>query len=261
MGAHTVILEWQYSPANFFEGPVTIPGHDYTIVIADGKAEATIVSTVYDANPSMRLALHEDLNDQFRAIQLSRHKAYKLPKPSIIRVHPDGHRDISVETEPLQSMAFIDSVDFQLMDKDGNVTSDSKRIRIEGNNSLANLIRKYRPKDELLRKLLDSYNASVELRETELVHLYEIRDALHKKFGGDTATQSKLGISPDDWKRFGNLCNGLPLRQGRHQGRHRDTALRDASEAELAEARRIALSMVKAYLDHLEKSGGTPPAP
>lgn len=53
------------------------------------------------------------------------------------------------------------------------------------------------------------------------------------------------------WRRLGQLCNGEPLRQGRHNGVH-GTALRDATDAELVEARSIALEMINAYLQILE---------
>ena len=48
-----------------------------------------------------------------------------------------------------------------------------------------------------------------------------------------------------------NLFNNEPLRQGRHRGKS-GSALRDATEAELTEARRIALAMIEAYLRHLD---------
>jgi hypothetical protein len=51
--------------------------------------------------------------------------------------------------------------------------------------------------------------------------------------------------------RLGQLCNDEPLRQGRHNGRHVAT-LRDATDAELVEARGIAQNMIEAYVAHLE---------
>ena len=43
-----VILEWQYTPANFFEEPVVIPGPDYEIRIEGGEARATVAPEAYD---------------------------------------------------------------------------------------------------------------------------------------------------------------------------------------------------------------------
>jgi hypothetical protein len=50
---------------------------------------------------------------------------------------------------------------------------------------------------------------------------------------------------------LGQLCNDEPLRQGRHRGKT-GKALRDASENELFEARRIACDMILAYLHYLK---------
>ena len=60
-----------------------------------------------------------------------------------------------------------------------------------------------------------------------------------------------LAITSSQWSRLGQLCNDEPLRQGRHRGKTR-VALRDASEDELFEARRIACDMIVAYLQYLK---------
>jgi hypothetical protein len=85
-----------------------------------------------------------------------------------------------------------------------------------------------------------------------LVHLYEIRDALKTKFGGDGETRDALAISRKTWSRFGNLADHEPLRQSRHRGIHTGT-LRDATKSELNEARDIARGMIEAYGRYLEK--------
>ncbi len=86
----------------------------------------------------------------------------------------------------------------------------------------------------------------------ELVHLYEIRDALSTKFGGENAARTKLAISNANWSRLGQLANSAPLRQGRHRGK-KVGELRDATESELKETRNIARNMIEAYFDYLEK--------
>jgi len=86
----------------------------------------------------------------------------------------------------------------------------------------------------------------------ELVHLYEIRDTLSKKFGGENAACQALNISAAQWSRLGQLANNEPLRQGRHRGKN-PGALRDATEAELTEARDITRQFVEAFLEYLER--------
>ena len=92
--------------------------------------------------------------------------------------------------------------------------------------------------------------------DNELVHLYEIRDGLSKRFGDERAAKSALGIAPSAWSRIGQLCNDEALRQGRHRGKSVG-GLRDATDAELMEARGIARSMIESYLQYLERLKGT----
>jgi hypothetical protein len=256
MNEPTILLEWQFSPPDYFAEPITISQSDYTMVIENGKVEARIDLVVYDANPSMRAVLHEGLNDRFFVVQLLSHRPYELSKPSVTRVHPDGRRDVSVEAEIGVLRASVGPVDIQVLDKDGNVVGDSRRDRIEKRKRFTELVMKHGPENALLDALLKSYDAAVHDPDNELVHLYEIRDALSTEFDNDEAARSALGISSSEWKGFGRLCNFEPLRQGRHRGENIG-ALRDATEAELIEARGIARAMVEAYVQHLEKSSGT----
>jgi hypothetical protein len=248
-----VLLEWKFSPPDYFEEPIEISRQDYTMTSADGQVQAKIDSAIFEADPDMRQRLHDALNDRFLGVQLFTHRAYELSRSTKTRVHPDGRRDIFVEPEPARIVLSAGTVDIQITDKDGNVIADSKRDRIEKKKSLAELIGTHRPTDSLLASLLKSQAAAVRDPNNELMHLYEIRDALSAKFGGDSATRTALGIGSTEWSRFGQLCNNAPLRQGRHRGKTAGV-LRDATEAELTEARGIARAMIEAYLRHLEAS-------
>lgn len=246
-----IMLGWTFSPPDYFEEPIEISRQDYEMRIADGQVHAKIDSAIYEAKPGMRADLHDALNDRFLGVQLLTHRAYELSLPNVIRVHPDGRRDIFAEIEPINIKISVGALDFQLTDKDGNVIADSKQERIEKKKSLAGLIAAHRSKDAVLASLLRSQTAAVRDPNDELVHLYEIRDALAARFGSDTATRTTLGFSGTKWSRFGALCNRMPLRQGRHRGQNAG-ALRDATESELMEARGIARAMIEAYLQYLE---------
>ena len=241
-----VLLEWKFSPPDYFEEPIEM-------TIADGQVQAKIDSAVFEVDPDMRQRLHDASNDRFLGVQLFTHRAYELSRSTKTRVHPDGRRDIFIEPEPARIVFSAGTVDIQIKDKDGNVIADSKRDRIEKKKSLAELISTHRPTDSLLASLLKSQAGAVRDPNNELVHLYEIRDALSARFGGESATRTALGIGSTQWSRFGQLCNSEPLRQGRHHGKT-GGVLRDATEAELTEARGIARTMIEAYLRHLEGS-------
>jgi hypothetical protein len=245
-----VVLDWKFSPPDYFEEAIEISRQDYTMTIADGQVLAKIDSAMYETKPDMRERLHEALNDRFLGAQLLTHRTYELSRPEVARVHPDGHRDVFAELE--EALAVTSSVDFRITDKDGNVIADSKRDRVEKKKSLAELIASHR-KDTLLASLLRSYSTAVHDPNDELVHLYEIREALCSKFKDHNATQTALGINGTQWSRLGVLCNDEPLRQGRHRGKT-GGGLRDATEGELIEARGIARAMIEGYLQYLEVS-------
>lgn len=87
--------------------------------------------------------------------------------------------------------------------------------------------------------------------QNEFTHLYEILDALRTKFGRKGRAYSHVGLTKDQWGRLENLANEAPLFQGRDRGA-KIGQLRDATPAELDEAREIAKRMIQGYFDCLE---------
>jgi len=249
-----VVFEWTFSPSDFFEEPIEIVRDDYTMTIENGKAKARMDSTTYEANPSIRQTLHEGLNDRFLGFQLVNHRAYKLSRSAMTRVHPDGRRGLSLAAE-VAAVSITGRPALIILGKDGSVICDPKRDRFEKAERLADLVSTYHSCDETVASLVRSHKDSVHEPDHELVHLYEIRDALTKRFGRKEEALSALGISSADWNDFGTLCNDPALSQGRHCGKA-GTALRHATESELVAARRIALDMIEAYLQYLDTCRG-----
>jgi len=253
-----VVLEWTYSPPGFVEGGLRVDRSDYVMVANGGKVEARIDPRVYDEDPGMRDELHDALNDRFLGIQLVTHSPYQLSGASMYRLHADRRRDVTIFPKDIASTTAIGSPDIVITDKDGNVFSDSRKDRTEKTQALTELVARYRSRDKTAASILNSYAASIRDPNNELVHLYEIRDALSSKFGGEKATRAKLAISGSDWSDLGNLANNAPVRQGRHRGK-KVGELRDAAEAELKSARRIALAMIEAHFEYLEAAGTAAP--
>ncbi len=125
---------------------------------------------------------------------------------------------------------------------------DSKAERIKGDTKFIDSLLPKLFRSAILRALLDSYNAAVGDPSNELVHLYEIREALARHFGGDTEARRRLRIE-EDWKRLGYLANQAPLKEGRHRGRHSN--LRHATTAERDEARKIARHLIEVFANQL----------
>lgn len=244
-----VVLEWIFSPSDYFEPRNEIQQNGHTILIANGKAKVSIDSTVYDANPSIRDVLHKALDTQFKGILLFSHEPYELSqRPSKTTLHDDGNRDIELGPVSIQTVSKVSA--HLTITNNGIVVADTRRDMIEKEESLANLYNKHQT-DEIFMPLLRSYEASVRDQKDEFVHLYEIRDALYRKFG--RKLEATLNISHDDWSLFGRLCDEEPLQPSRHRGK-KYGKLRDATDAELSEARRIALAMIEAHDSYLDRS-------
>jgi len=247
-----VILEWTFTPKDYFEDEIRIERSDYEMIIKDGLTEARISPEVYDKEHKMRDSLHQNLNDRFLGVQLLTHRPYTLSKASMFRLHPDGRKDVTVFPESCVMTITAGNVDIVVKDKDGNVVSDSRRDRVEKKKELAELAETY-SSDPVAASLLASYKAAVNDPDNELVHLYEIRDALSKLFLGEKQARTLLRLSASEWSRLGQLANSEPLKQGRHRGKNAGE-LRDATEEELTEARKIARNFVEAYLVYLDES-------
>ncbi len=250
--ADVIILEWTFSPADYFENTINIKRDDYEMLIDHGKVEAKIRPDIYEKNPNLRDDLHRALDDRFLGVQLLSHRLYELSKASMYRLYPNGHKNVTVFVDSLVLTLSVGMPDIIVRDKNGNVVSDSRADRIEEKKKLADLVEKYCQSDLVARSLLNSHKAAVNDPDNELVHLYEIRDALSRKFNGQDAACKILNISSTQWRRLGRLANDEPLKQGRHRGKNPGT-LRDATEAELSEARDIARHFVEAYLVYLER--------
>ena len=143
-------------------------------------------------------------------------------------------------------------MDFILKDKDKNIITDTKQERIEKKRELADLAERF-GKEPTVVALLNSYNNAIKDPKNELIHLYEIYDTLKSTFKSIQNARTTLNITKREWGRLGQLANDEPLKQGRHRGQNAGS-LRDATNAELEEARKIARKMIHAYLLHLDET-------
>jgi hypothetical protein len=251
-----VILRWTFSPADFFEGRIDLKRKDYEMIIDLGKVEARIRPEVYGTNPHMREDLHRALNRRFLGAQLLIHKRYDLSHASMYRLHPDGRKDVTVFAQSVHLKSSTTEADISIRNKTRNNLSDPRRKRINRKKALADLVEKYGQRDMTAISLLKSYQASVNDPSNELVHLFEIPDALSKKFGKDVAARKALNVDSSEWRdkwgRLISLTNNACLKQGRHRGQSLGM-LRDATREELVEARTIARDLIQAYLQYVAR--------
>jgi len=104
----------------------------------------------------------------------------------------------------------------------------------------------------LAQHLIDFYSESIHKTDKILIALYDIYEALIKKFGDAKEIRNNLGVSAKKQKRLRVITNQLPLKQGRHSGK-KISELRDVTNLEIEEAREIAKALLLNYLLFLDK--------
>lgn len=98
----------------------------------------------------------------------------------------------------------------------------------------------------VLNKLLGSFRASLGDPEDELVHLYEIVDALKVHFGREAAARNAFPGASTNMGIIGKLAKDPRIKQGRHRGRDPGPQ-RSATPQELDDARRAAFELIRGF--------------
>jgi hypothetical protein len=240
------ILQWTFTPEDYFEEPVDFEQQVGIFHIENGKIEARIPLELYPEDHSLRNVLHAELDARFLAVQVISHRPYVLKKSNVAKLYPDGRRDVWAFLEGTTAIFFTGRADAVLTCANGSVVRDTKREGIELKKTFAQSAAKYFD-DSVVNAVLRSYSSAVQDPRNELVHLYEILEALSVHFGGDGNARGALGVSRAKWSRLGRLANNEPLNQGHHRG-EKVGLLRDASKQELNEAREIARALIEGYL-------------
>lgn len=253
-------LEWKYTPSNYLEEPIEILNPGLSLKIFNGIAIAHIEPETFEKNSSISGELTRLIENRLYAVQISTHKNFSLSKPSRSDLREDGKRNIFIEVQCLVIGCSLGIPDIVMTDKDGNIISDTRQERIDKQKWFAEMADRYRDADSTLDHILKSYQKSVIDQEDEFVHLYEIRDTLSAKFGGENNAKKELEITNNEWKVIGVLANNSPLKQGRHRGKSVGS-LRAAEPSELEVARKSASLLIEKYLIFLGKPAKKLPRP
>lgn len=243
-------LEGKYTPKGYFEEPVTVERERYRVGIDDGE----IVATIDDPDPTVGERLRDEIDrllvQVFDAQQVMTGRSHELGRLHMRRHYPDGRKDVWVSVESaLTVTASVNAPDIQVTDSEGNIVRDTKAERLDEQRRFRDQCLRH-AEDPVLCKLLGSFKHAIDERANTLVHLYEIRDALKDRFGGEQRARAELQITKDNWSYLGRIANDEPIQEGRHRGLHAE--LRPATEEELSRCRSIAQAMIRAYLDHLD---------
>lgn len=247
------LLEWQYTPIDYFENNEEFVCDYGVITVLNGQAKLKLSPSMYLPDHSLRMQLHNELEFRFLFASFLNQRSYSLTKPIVSLVYTDGRKSTWPFPEGLaMSISGSAIVDVVLHDSEGKVVRDSRKDRVECTNKLNSLALRNKG-NIILNKLLGSLKASIDDPNNEFVHLYEIIDCLAVHFGKELIATNFLEFDRDKWRKLGKLTNNKNISQGRHRGQ-RLGKLRDASVSELNEARKIAREIIESYLLYLERN-------
>lgn len=239
-----------YTPEDYFEESVFREFQNCSIEIGRGHAIARMTADFFDSHPDFRDSLQKELALFFLGAQPYRREPFEFTGGGINRVLPDGRRSISRWVPVILEVLPRD--DDRVYTDDEGVVHDPRQERIESMKELGELSILHAPANPIIRRMLDSFDASIRYPGNELVYLYEVCDALQTNFRGEKKARKALGISKSDRSALTELANSKPLNQGRHRGQHAGR-LRNATTEELAEARKIAREMIAKYMAFLDR--------
>lgn len=246
-------LEWKYSPTTYLDEPISLEFEWGTLHIKNGSALAEINPEILYVNDLVCKKLTIKIETILLSAQLMTHKDFELRKPSRIDIREDGKKNYYLDAEPGKITISSEVVDIKILDKDGSIVSDTRKDRLAKQERYACLLEKFKADDVTLDQMLKSYQKAVKDPENEFLHLYEIRDALSKRFGSVKKSKASLGISKDKWNEIGSIANNLPLMESRHRGKFAGK-LRNAKPMELEIARKSAVHLIDKYLEFLVAS-------
>ncbi len=247
----TVVLEWVFSPADYFDQELEIPQNGYVLRIANGKVAVEVASSAYDKDPNYRKVLHKKVNRIFLVAQVLSHRSYTLSEPSMGRHDSEGRPGLFITPEPATCTVSTVGPDVIIKDEDGKIISSTRLDRQEWLKEHAAIAVRFSD-DTTLTAMLASYDAAVSDPSDELIHLFEIIEAVTTRFGSRRKASSELAIAFSDLDWLAKLSNREPLTQGRHRGKHVGE-LRSATTEQLSRARTIARDIIERYLRCLNK--------
>lgn len=105
--------------------------------------------------------------------------------------------------------------------------------------------------DGLFRRTWESFSLALRTNDHDIGHLYDVRDALIRKFGNENAALQALDLSRREWNEFGKIFNNGAVLGGRHNGMH-PAPMKPMTAEQRAKVIGFAKTMLFAFCDYLE---------
>lgn len=243
-------LEWTYKPENYFESKYNKEFRDFNLEIDKGYAKISPIQQDVIIEELITFG-YKCILQIFKIRQVQKHEKFEFNEDvTIYRQLESGQivKDIRIFFKDSIELKFEGfTADIIISDANNNEIVNTKKDRIINHHKQIDNILKLE-KNEVIANLLESYEKAVINPKTELVHLYEIRDAIQKFFNGKNNAIEKLNFGSNKWDKLGLICNALPLNEGRHSGLKEK--LRNADESELNEARQITSELITAFISY-----------
>ena len=246
---------WRYTPADFFPRPFSQCVDGQWFEVSQGWVKAPVDTLRQEWSESLSDSLQGVVLWLFQRQQVQNYRQFELLHYTVKHVAEDGSTTWSTYKGGVLTMSGDLAACHLASDGSPVQGGPGPGGRQEERVVLASISHDV-VADTVLCRMLSSLGRAIDDQANELVHLYEIRDALKTRFEGEAKAYSALGVSSTDWKRLGRLANDYPLRQGRHRGEHAGE-LRDATPDELEQARSIAKELISAYIKYLETSSSS----
>lgn len=251
-GSLNYLLQWHFTPIDYFEQELEVQFEGQCIKILSGRVDVSIERETFETDPGIREHLNEFIRQKFLAVQVLTHAPFVLSSVNMARYEEGGNLTVFMQALPASVGAVVSAPDLILTDLNGNLVRDTRQERIEKKREFGQTGALLAGTDPLFKSLLGAYGKSVSDPQNELVHLFEIREALVARFGSEAQLSAKLGVSRSKLSEFGGICNQSTLSQGRHRGKS-ILNLRAATAEELASARAIAREMISSYMKRVKE--------
>lgn len=244
-------VHWGFTPVDLLHAPFDATQRDLSIRCFEGKVVGTLSVACENMSPA-RLKEHERLVRNILTLASVRAmKSFTLAAPDIVQYYEDGTSRKIVLASGTCTLSLSVSADFEVHDSAGRVTFSSREERISGQAAFVTQGLRQFEAEGILSALIESFYTAMRNPDHELVHLYEIRDALQRHFGNARAARTALGVTEAAWQRLGELANTLPLTEGRHRGVALGQ-LRRATSYEVREARQLSFALIERYMTYLD---------
>ena len=245
------VITWTYQPKGFFEEPYEFMLPNGKISISEGSVKGEFDSASIEQRRELLRSVSADVGNLFRAQQFQVQRVFELSGPSITLEYEDGGRGAVVVAKSGMSHSIGSRGRVTIQRVDGEIIMDSEVSRIQETQRLLEDVISLSD-DSILERMLCSFSNAIDDPNNRFFHLYEIRDTLEEVYGRGQKQRAEkvrtaLGISKDDWSKFGRLANNEPLTEGRHRGKQGD-GLRPATRAEIEWAQSFARSLIKKYI-------------